>query len=205
MSSKRLGVLLFCMVVVVAATTSTASAAQRLLGAPCPSPPLAQAFSQWFDYSAYTLVPGSTFESWSSGWSTAGANVVSGNEPFYLNSRSDSRSLSLPTGASGSAPAMCVGLNDPTVRFVASGSGGGILRVDVTVRTLLGLNVTLPVGTLAGDGTWEPTPTYTISLENVLSTLQLFAQPKATFHFTSVTGAWRIDDVYVDPWASRCC
>jgi hypothetical protein len=58
----------------------------------------------------------------------------------------------------------------------------------VTVRTLLGLNVALPVGTLTGDGTWQPTPTYVISLENFLSTLQLFAQPKATFHFTALSG-----------------
>jgi hypothetical protein len=100
---------------------------------------------------------------------------------------------------------MCVGLDDPTLRFVANGSTAGVLRVDVTVRTLLGLNVTLPVGTLSGDAGWHPTPTYVISLENVLSTLQLFAQPKATFRFTAVSGNWRIDDVYVDPWASRCC
>lgn len=77
MSARRVGVFLFCMIGVVAATTGTASATQRLLGAPCPPPPVAQVYSQWYDDSAYTLVPGSTFESLSSGWSMSGGSVAS--------------------------------------------------------------------------------------------------------------------------------
>jgi hypothetical protein len=204
MTSKRFAALLFLVIVLVAAMASTASGANKLLNPPCATLPSSQAFAQWNDYSAYALVPGASFES-SNGWSLSGARVTSGNEPFYIHADGDQQSLSLPAGARASAPSMCLGLNDPTLRFVANGSEGGVLHIDLNVRTILGLNLTLPVGNLRGDGTWGPTPVYSINLHNVLSTLQLFAQPKATFKFTSTSGTWSIDDVYVDPLASRCC
>jgi hypothetical protein len=204
MTTKKFAVLLLTVAALVAATASTASASRTLLNPPCSTLPSSQAFAQWNDYSAYALVPGAAFES-SSGWSLSGASVQAGNEPFYIHASDDDQSLSLPQGARASAPSMCLGLNDPTLRFIAHGPAGGSLKIDLTVRTLLGLNLTLPVATVYGDGTWAPTPVYSISLHNVLSTLQLFSQPKATFRFTSASGTWSIDDVYVDPLASRCC
>lgn len=203
MTSKKFAALLLS-VIGLAATASTASAGTKLLNPPCSSLPSSQVFAQWYDYSAYALVPGAAFEA-SSGWSLSGAYVASGNEPFYIHADGDDQSLSLPAGARAAAPSMCLGLNDPTLRFVANGPAGGALKIDLNVRTLLGLNLTLPVATLYGNGTWGPTPVYSIQLHNVLSMLQLFAQPKATFKFTSASGTWSIDDVYVDPLASRCC
>jgi hypothetical protein len=166
--------------------------------------PSSKAFAQWNDNSSYALVTGATFEAYS-GWSLSGASVVDGNEPFYIHSDDDQQSLSLRPGARAVAPSMCLGLNDPTVRFIANGPSGGALQVDLNVRTALGLSLTLPVGKLYGNGSWGPTPIYSIQLHNVLSMLQLFGQPKATFHFTSLSGDWQIDDVYVDPWTSACC
>lgn len=200
---KKFAALLLCVIGLVATMASTASAGRKLLNPPCASLPSSQVFAQWNDYSSYAIVPNAHFESLS-GWSLSGARVVDGNEPFFIHANNDQQSLSLPAGARATAPSMCLGLNDPTLRFIASGSDGATLQIDLTVRIALG-SITLPVGKLYGDGTWAPTPIYSIALHNILSMVQLFAQPKATFSFKSLSGTWAIDDVYVDPLASRCC
>jgi len=70
-------------------------------------------------------------------WSmTGGAAIANGNEFYYVGGSEDSRSLSLPAGASATSPAICVG---PTIRsFVKRQSGGWLslasVRVDGAVR-----------------------------------------------------------------------
>jgi len=64
-----------------------------------------QAFEDWGDRSNYMLMPGGSFEIGAPSWNlNGGAKVVSGNEPFYLHSRMDRRSLYLPSGSSASTP-----------------------------------------------------------------------------------------------------
>src|SRR5687767_13195318 len=51
-------------------------------------------FAPWGDYANYALVPGGSFEAGTPTWAmSGGAKVVAGNEPFYVSSRSDSKSL----------------------------------------------------------------------------------------------------------------
>ena len=93
--------------------------------ATCVTPLIEQPFLSFKDERDYVLAPGGSFEDSSlAGWGLeGGAGVVAGNEPFNLRGLSDNNSLVLPAGASATSPTMCVDLNWPTLRFVASQTG----------------------------------------------------------------------------------
>jgi hypothetical protein len=168
-----------------------------------------QPFAQFGDSHAYRLVQGGDFESGSSGWTlTGGAKIVPGNESFMV--RGGSYSLYLPAGSSATSPLTCVGLTDPTFRYflVETGASSGSLQIDIQYRTLLGL---LPLGArLGNDGgssQWGPSTTYSYTLSNLLGSLGgLDLTAGIRYKFTPKSGslfsspAFRIDDVYVDPW-----
>src|ERR1700742_2283154 len=84
--------------VVAALSVGTATGHAGLLG--CPRQQYTQPFVSWGDNSSYELALGGSFEGFNVWKLTGGAQVVSGNEPFNLNSRSDSHSLFLPAGSS---------------------------------------------------------------------------------------------------------
>ena len=87
-------------------------------------PDSAQTFRPWSDSSYYMLTPGGSFESGSPSWDlNGGAKVVSGNESYYLHSKSDGRSLYMPSGSSATSPTMCFAAGDWHLRFVGKGSG----------------------------------------------------------------------------------
>jgi hypothetical protein len=182
--------------VVAALSVGTASSRAGLLG--CPWQPSVQAFDQFGDDTQYELAPGGAFEGFNFWRLSGGAQVVWGNEPFYLNSRWDSHSLYLPAGSSATSPPICLQLLDPTLRFVGKSLGGGV-HVDVYTSSLLGL-VKLPVSMDIPLGTdWNPSPQETILLENVLSLTNLGTN-NITLKFSPLGSApAQIDDVYVDP------
>ena len=162
-----------------------------------------QPFRAWGDYSNYVLTPGGSFESSTPAWSmSGGARIVTGNETFYVNKSSDSRSLYLPAGSSVSTPSMCFAPGDWHLRLfaVSSGSTRG-LKVTVTVRSALGILSILDGGTVSPTGTWQPSNQLKLTLTNVTGLLTTKA---VSFNFTPIgfSGAWRIDDVYLDPWVS---
>ncbi len=66
----------------------------------CPSQALTQPFARWLDPLLYTPLRGGSMEDATPGWKLSGATVVAGNEPFYVRSSADRRSLSLPRGSS---------------------------------------------------------------------------------------------------------
>jgi hypothetical protein len=158
-----------------------------------------QAFGDWGDRSNYMLMPGGSFESGAPSWNlSGGAKIVSGNEPFYLHSRSDRRSLYMPNGSSASTPTMCFATGDWHLRFVSvTSSRSSQLRVTVTVASLLGVVSALDGGTVSSDGTWSPSPTVSLLLTNVGGLLTTKA---VSFRFTATNGASQIDDAYLDPW-----
>jgi hypothetical protein len=86
------------------------------------------------------------------------------------------------------------------MRFFAGNAGdpGGELDVDVRFETLLGLTLTLPIGSVSSDGGWAPSPTLPI-VANLLGVLGGSHTPVA-FRFRADGGDWLIDDVYVDPY-----
>jgi hypothetical protein len=158
-------------------------------------------FAAWGDYSPYTLAPNGSFEQGSQGWSLSGARVVSGGNSF----RSGNYSLSLPAGSSATSPSACVKLADPASRFFVrnTGSEDGRLKVEVTYKTLLGLfTFSSTLGYVEADGSWQPSPKYGHTLQNVLATLSLNGlSAQLRFRFTPVGrgASFQVDDLFVDP------
>jgi hypothetical protein len=181
--------------VALAAGVAPASAG---LGLTCPSP-TSTPFAGWSDYANYAFVPDGGFEGGASGWTlSGGARTTSGNESFYIHSKSDKASLSLPAGASATSPPMCISLLSSKMRFVVRGDSGSAVKVQVIYRGLLSsvLGV-FDGGTISVGGSWKPSP----QIGMLGGTLPLLTA-SVSFRFTAVGGAAAIDDVYLDPMKS---
>jgi hypothetical protein len=191
---------------------STASPAQAALTCGKPSE---RVFQRWLDPLPYNLATNGGFESGAEGWTLSdGARVVSGNEPFFLHSKADRFSLALPAGASATSPWTCASVDGLVARLVAvaSGSALGSLQVDLLYRTERGQLKT--VGLLpilrAAHGSWAPTVPIVILPGTLLSDIAglSLGTVELAFRFRASTGlltssSWRIDDLYVDPWADK--
>ncbi len=204
----RYAKLVFCIVLLVATATAAAeaSAQTRLLGLSC-SGSTSQPFAAWGDYASYYLAPNGGLEGGSTGWSlTGGASVVTGNEPFL---GSGTRSLSLPSGSSATSPTTCIGTLNMALRMFVEDSGGtdSGLRVRVywygLLNSLLGVT---DYATFAPGTSWQPSSKVsTIGGVNLL--VPLLGSTSARVKLTPLGSgsAWNVDDLYVDPLASRCC
>jgi hypothetical protein len=165
----------------------------------CGPAPSEREFLPWLDVARYVPVRDNGLEAGGKGWTLEGASVVAGNEPWRVNGRYDSRALALPAGAAATTPAMCVGLEHPTVRLFARGTG--LLSVHVVADSALGRTV-LPIGVVAGTGTWAPSLPLAMAA-NALTLLPGDAT-RVSFRFAPVgSGTWEVDDVYVDPYSKR--
>jgi hypothetical protein len=188
-----------------AAALAASTANPGLLLPPAPTTPClasSQVFSPWGDSAYYQPAPGGSFEAGSFPWLlTGGSKIVAGNEPFYVRSVGDSRSLYLPSGSAAYSPPACFGLGHWNVRFFAinAGSRNSTLRVSVVVQHLLGALSILDGGTVSHTGVWQPSPKIGLLVSNLTSPL---GGRSISFRFTPTGSgaAWRIDDVYVDPW-----
>jgi hypothetical protein len=194
----------------LAAFPGAANAGILVASAPsCDNGATSQPFAQWGDGNNYFLAPGGNFESGANGWTLNGARVVGDQEPWRVNQDNGSHGLQIPAGRSVVSPTVCVGIENPSMRFFAHRSGGGLLGatsqlvVTARVETSLGLVVEVPVGTinlLSNGTTWDRTPAQ-IVLASLLPLLPGEHTP-VQFRFTAVgTADWVIDDVFVDP---RC-
>jgi hypothetical protein len=153
-------------------------------------------FQLWGDKSHYTLTPGGSFEDGTPAWKlSGGAKIISGNEPYYLRSKVDRKSLYMPAGSTATSPTMCFAAGDWHMRFVTTGTGQ--VRVAVTVNSLLGLVSILDGGSVSNNGTWKPSPQVKLLLTNVGGLLTTKA---VSFRFTATSSASQIDDVYLDPF-----
>lgn len=159
-----------------------------------------QPFSQFGDQSDYCALANNGFESGSAAWTlSAGASIVSGNEPWYV-AGPGSHALDLAPGATATSPAVPISLLDPYFRMFARSAGAnGSLRVQIVFHGLTGnLTGLLNVGEFApGDyPDWSPSQLVPSLLALPLGTTS--AQMVVTSEASS--GHWQIDDVYVDPW-----
>jgi hypothetical protein len=160
-------------------------------------------FKAWSDPAAYCAFSNLGFESGTTGWTLTGkASIASANEPWHV-SGAGTHALQLGPGATAVSSRLPVSLLDPWVRtFAHSVSANGSLRVQVIFRGLLGnLTGLLNGGSLSPGSysSWQPT-------QRVLSTLALpllttSAQVQLTS--TATSGSWQVDDVYLDPCASK--
>jgi hypothetical protein len=186
---------------VVALTAAAPASAATTTPTVCVTPSFSQIFLPWQDRALYTKSPGGDFEATMAGWSLNGARVVAGNESFYVGSRTDRTSLSLSAGASAVSSPMCIDRTYPSFRFFGRNLSAGIgdLQVEVLwqesgVRRSSKATLDRRAGTA-----WTPVRSLRLPT-GALSTGRL--EP-VTFRFTAVSGAWQIDDLYVDPFMRR--
>jgi hypothetical protein len=164
-----------------------------------------QAFKTFGDAASYTLAPSGSFESGTAGWSLSGARVQSGNESYYVNSKSDSHSLVVAPTSQPISPPICVNSSMPTFRFFARQVSGGWSEMNINVLWTDSSGVThvTTAGGLAPSTSWGPTPVY-----NLAAMLGPLFQPGSTLsvrlQFVPASGgsAIAIDDLEVDPYRS---
>jgi hypothetical protein len=205
----RLKIFIAGAVCAVAAVAAPAANAGLLVNSAqsCDTQQYSQPFSRWGDSATYTPVPGGGFEPDQSSWTlSGGAKIIAGNEPFKVGSTADSRSLYMPQGGVATSPAMCVGLQEPTIRWFQKQSNSllgltGVMAVTVLTETSLGVVVETPVGVGLLGTSWSPSLTGVI-LTNLLPLLP-GNKTAVAFRFRAITGSWNVDDVYVDPYQRR--
>jgi hypothetical protein len=164
----------------------------------CSGRVIEQPFAQFGDLADYFLAPDGDLSAGGAGWTLDGGIVVAENEPFWVHGGDTPASVWLDRGASATSPAICVTLDDPTMRFFARSTGGpvGRLAVDVLYTDADGAPQELRIGTIKGDETQDWTPVTPLAI--VANTIEMDVQ----FRFTAVGpgSEWLIDDVYVDPY-----
>jgi hypothetical protein len=169
----------------------------------CDAQTFERPFLPWLDPAHYVLAPDGTFSRRAAGWQLSGARVVADNEPYYVHGRDAPAALELPRGSSATSRAMCVGVLHPTLRLFARNTGSllGTLRVDVLFEDASGDVHALPIGVIAAARGWHPT----LPLPVLANLLPLLPDERTAiaFRFTpqGPGSSWRIDDVYVDPYA----
>jgi hypothetical protein len=151
-------------------------------------------------------MPGGAFEAGAPGWTTAGTNVVSGNESSFVNAKGDAHSLAMPTPSLAISPTECVAMGENTIRMFVKNPGvaGSVLHIQAIVRnplTGLILATAFDIQGKAGAAGWAPTSPLLIPnlLGGVLGTQEL----TLVFSTTGKAATWNIDDVYVDPFKMR--
>lgn len=169
----------------------------------CVDQQIEQPFAALGDVRDYVLAPGGSFEDPAmDGWALeGGATVVAGNDPFNLRDGEDAGVLGLPAGASATSPAMCVDLDYPTMRLVAlqQDAGGGVLEVEVLYPEGLGKKPEWKkVGRLKADAAdgWHASDDIELDPERGG---KLAGARELAIRLTATSGAWQIDDLYVDP------
>jgi hypothetical protein len=181
----------------------TASAGLLVESAPKCNQPLEKPFAVVGDQANYTLVGGGTFEGGASGWQLSKAKVVSGNNSYVVNGGTRKQSLQISPGGVATSPAVCVGLDHPSMRFFVKSSGGllslSTMTVEVLTETSLGLVVPLPALPVELPSTkWHASAKHLVTAN--LLTLLPNNYTSVAFRFRAIGGAtWTIDDVYVDP------
>jgi hypothetical protein len=205
--TARMHAVIVTALAVLGCTALTAPAADAsllsLLPGSCSGEVYSQPFARWGDTANYVLMPGGSFESGDPQWVVAGgAKTTSGNESYYVHGATDASSLGLPAGSSATSLSACTSIYHPTMRFFLRNTGASTsqLQVEALYPGLLGGVQVAKLGVLEGTASWQPSPAMNLLATNLLSTLSL-SRTVIAFRFKPLdsAGAWRIDDVYLDP------
>ena len=170
----------------------------------CDAQVLEQPFRPWADPADYTLLKDGSFGAGAHAWElSSGASIAAENEPFRVNRDHRAASLRLEPGSSATSPALCVGIAHPTLRFFARNDGPltSTLAVEALFEDALGNTQSVDLGLVTGHSTWAPTLPLPV-VANLVAVLPDERTPVA-FRFSAPqsSGAWLIDDVYVDPYS----
>jgi hypothetical protein len=173
--------------------------------ADCGSTPSSQVFLQWGDGANYALAPQGDFSA-TTGWTlNKQASVVSGADPFS----GASQSLRLANGADAATPAMCVDVNNPTIRFFTldqGGNGKSNLKVDVLYEDFDGHVKHLTVARLKAGDQWAPSTIVPMYM-NMLAQASPTGVTAVAFEFKAEglqkDETLSISSLYVDPYFSK--
>jgi hypothetical protein len=186
-----------------ALSTAPASAHTVAPAAGCPAAPISNPFAVWQDAADYVLAPDGGLEAGGAAWQLqGGAKVIEGNEPFRALGATDHAALDLPAGSSATTAPMCIGLEHKSMRFFGSGTMTGQLSVEALYTERDGRPRAVTLGTVHGRGTWAPTESLPMKVNERAPDFGNALQ--VSLRFTPHTSrGWRIDDVFVDPYRVR--
>jgi hypothetical protein len=132
-----------------------ATAGKLLAGADCGYGEPSSLFAAWGDDATYVLAPQGDLAA-SDGWTlNKQATVIPSADPFS----GANNSLQFVKGAQAATPAMCVNLDNPTIRFFVRDLGGNDksqLKIDVLYEDLDGHVKHLTVARVRAGGEWQP-------------------------------------------------
>jgi hypothetical protein len=162
----------------------------------CSAPPATSPFLPWGDPNDYFLAPGGDFES-KAGWTfTGGAQLVAGSEPFAASGRLGKRSLSLPPGSTALSPVLCLTPENASIRFFAKAVGGDDASLrGAAIISRSGRQV-VALGAVGGTDDWAPAEPMASGVAEAAWT---HGRTAVQLRFTADSGAWQIDDLFVDP------
>lgn len=128
--------------------------------------------------------------------------MTPGNEPFYVNSPTDSQSLTISGGGVATSPVFCLDNTMSALQFFAQEDQmGSDLQVNLVVWRWWHL-VTIPIADLA-DGSissWAPSSPISLPTGNIPNGVSINAELQ--FVVPDGQASWQIDDAYVDPYRS---
>jgi hypothetical protein len=182
-----------------------ARAGKLLSGADCGYGDPAQFFAAWGDFATYALAPEGDLSA-TEGWTlNKQATVVGEADPFS----GAGQSLQLGKGAEAATPAMCVNLDNPTIRFFVRDSGGNgkaQLKVDVLYEDFGGHVKHLTIAKLRAGSEWQPSVILPMYM-NVLALASPNGLTAVAFGFKAEglqkDETLSISSLYVDPFSSR--
>jgi hypothetical protein len=162
-------------------------------------------FAAWGDTASYALAPEGDLSA-TDGWTlNKQATVVAAADPFS----GAAHSLQLGKGAEAATPAMCVNLDNPTIRFFVrdiGGNGKAQLKVDVLYEDFGGHVKHLTIAKLRAGSEWQPSVILPMYM-NLLALASPNGLTAVAFGFKAEglqkDEALSISSLYVDPFSSR--
>jgi hypothetical protein len=176
-----------------------------LAGADCgygiPSP----FFAPWGDSAIYMLAPQGDFTTPDAWTLNKQASIAPVGDPFS----GAARSLEFTKGAEAATPAMCVNLDNPTIRFFVrdiGGNGKAQLKVDVLYEDFDGHVKHLTIAKLKAGSDWQPSIILPIYM-NMLALASPNGMTAVAFRFKAEglqkDETLSISSLFVDPFSSR--
>jgi hypothetical protein len=182
-----------------------ARAGELLESADCGYGEAAPVFAPWGDSALYTLAPQGDLSA-SNGWTLSKqATVVPSPDPFS----GAHQSLQFGKGAEAATPAMCVNLDNPTIRFFVrdlGGNGKSQLKVDVLYEDFSGHIKHLTIAKLRAGTEWQPSVILPMYM-NMLALASPSGLTAVAFRFKAEglqkDETLSISSLLVDPFSSR--
>ena len=181
-----------------------ARSGKLLQSADCGYDDAAPVFLPWGDPASYALAPQGDLSD-TSQWTLKKTSLSVDRDPFSPSQAS----LVLSGDGQAITPAMCVNLDNPTIRLFIrniNASGRAKLKLDVLYEDLDGHVQHTTIAKLVAGDAWQPSVTIPIGV-NVLSTASASGVTAVAFAFKGEGlkkgESWAIDGLYVDPFSSR--